>query len=116
MEITDSGILYEYNVGAGLFPVRRWWAGHWHSSGRGANGMKGILYKIEMIETSLSGGSHGNGMTHVLKRKQGGNGQERNSVVQGTSVLLRLDYVGRGVITKNKHQHGSDKIDDERRN
>src|SRR3546814_3561713 len=50
------------------------WAGHWHSSGRGPNGMNGILYKIEMIEPSLSGGSHGNGMNHVLQRKKGGNG------------------------------------------
>src|SRR3546814_15957621 len=76
MEITDSDILYECNVGAGLFPVRRWWAGHWHSSGRGPNGMNGILYKIEMIEPSLSGGSHGNGMNHVLQRKKGGNRSE----------------------------------------
>src|SRR3546814_8846178 len=105
MEITDSGILYEYNVGAGLFPVRRWWAGHWHSSGRGPNGMNGILYKIKMIEPSLSGGSHGNGMNHVLQRKK--RSEEHTSELQS---LMRSSYAVFCLKKKKKKNKKTKKI------
>src|SRR3546814_3172125 len=71
-----------------LFPYTTLFRSHWHSSGRGPNGMNGILYKIEMIEPSLSGGSHGNGMNHVLQRKKG-RSEEHTSELQS---LMRISY------------------------